>query len=656
MKASKSLRFIAIIGLVATVTYQLTIVFGDYAILWAKRTYRTITLPSMERNAIFLFGGKGARFMKHISRTVPFDKPVVIPEGYGEFSSQNILQFFLMPRGIPGCGCREYLQYETISEDCRACLLKDDHFIPAIGKFPPHDLLASSKEFIPFQDSDWYRGIYVPPNSERNASPNLYIEMHMPLPLAAALDFMGLLLMLSLGASIAHELDGNLAISEYIALALPLGMGLITWPMFLLSWLGLAKVSLTSFLVLIGILHICAILIKLCRRRQLRIPHFHKPVLAQISNLAHDPPAAMALIAILIVWGFSFAISIGRGYSLFDGIANWALKGYGIALEGTVFAGRQWGGHSLSYPQNIHLAIAFFRLLDGDVLPGSKAIFPLFGASILAGFYSLMRRFQIERALAMVGGMLILSIPFVFFHTTIGWGNLVFAGYVILACYFMTQAACFGDVGKYRVGGLLLAFSAWTRPEGIGYAIAIIVLFLLTGIRVRPRTRGTWIIPTIVVAGTWIAFSAASMASDEIGGTLASFISSIRAGRLDFGSLSLIMDYAMNEWSKIGIWGLMIYLIPGLLAVAVARKRLARPMPALVLAGCGIVCIGIPLFMFFVASFDKGDMGIFLWASFNRAQIQGIVLLYSSLFLASLAGGADLVRQEPKRIQRSGEG
>jgi len=54
-------------------------------------------------------------------------------------------------------------------------------------------------------------------------------------------------------------------------------------------------------------------------------------------------------------------VSIGRGYSVYDDIAIWSLKGYVIADKHSLMAAGAASGHGLAYPLNLSLAIAVFR-------------------------------------------------------------------------------------------------------------------------------------------------------------------------------------------------------------------------------------------------------------------------------------------------------
>ncbi len=114
----------------------------------------------------------------------------------------------------------------------------------------------------------------------------------------------------------------------------------------------------------------------------------------KIPTRGFKPTISGAGLAILLCAGvilLAGVVSIGRGYSQYDDIANWALKGYGIAEERSIFGGNVWGGHTLEYPQNVPLQIALFRLVEGDLFPASKLTFTLSFASLLLGAYLFWR-------------------------------------------------------------------------------------------------------------------------------------------------------------------------------------------------------------------------------------------------------------------------
>jgi hypothetical protein len=633
-KISKGRRIIFVVAIVVSLAtlFQFVHVFDNYSVLWLKRTYRTMSMPSMERNAINLVGSKGARYLEFLSRNITQDQPVVLPEGYGELSEQSILQFFLMPRRIPGCFCGEYLETGSLTDACVNCLLKEEHSLPAIGSFPPDGLLSREKDFIQFEDGNWYRGVYVPQNSKKNLG-DIYMEMDFPVSRAIILDLFVIGLILLNGLVIGYVLDRTLGSVEYFSLAIPLSTGLLTWCIFISSWLGL-KISLFMYVIYLVLPMFIFAFIK--RGQAL---NFLSSLAGERKRESVHSVGQGRNISLVLLGGFVFlalisvVISITRGYSLFDGISNWALKGYGIALERSVFAGKSWGGHGLSYPQNIHLQIAFFRLLDGDVLPGSKILFPLFGVSLLGGCYSFLRRHSIKPSLALLHTISIFTIPIFFLHTTIGWGNLVFSAYLVLAVCYLVLAHKTASDSKYLVGGSLLAFATWTRPEGIGYAILFVLLFVTAEWLQRRRMLYRWLTPLIVISATWLTFSIQALRGDEIGDVIRNFGVAITRGEFELHQLSYILRYAWDQWTDFSTWGSLVYSLPILLLLSMILKHEDLKRSTILTVGAGVISILIPIFMFFVASFSKEDMSEFLWASFNRSQFHGLILIYTSLFL-----------------------
>ncbi|NIM92190.1 MAG: hypothetical protein GTO18_00535 [Anaerolineales bacterium] len=588
----------------------------------------------MERNALLYFGGKGADYIKLISSSVPLDKPVIVPEGYGKFSEQNILQFFLMPRGIPRCPCDDFLVSNEISDECKTCLLELDYSIPAIGAFPPDDLLSTEKKLITF-DPNWYRGIYVSPSLPGNVD-ELFIEMDTSLLIAFVLDIFSVVLIFLLGASIVQVIDQSIEWIDLLSLGIPIGGGIISWVIFVLSWIGIPISLPLYFLTWLGIFVLVVIIRKTLLKKDglISLPDLN---FRGVGDWLRNNPHLLAIILVVAYLSLSsFVISIGRGYSLFDGIANWALKAYGIAYEGTVFAGQKWGGHSLEYPQNIHILIALFRLLDGDVLPGSKFLPPLFMISLLSGCYSLWRRVGIMTEHAVLSVIVLISIPTLFIHSTLGWGNLIFSTYLVLAVCYLVIGIRLGQSRKLVIGGILLALAAWTRPEGIGYAIALILLFCGAFLFQKKAKFSDfyWTFPVVLVSISWLAFSVTSLSRGEIGQVLSAFFRSLLSGNVQFDSLSYVIKYSYEQYISIDTWGIVYFLIVLFLGLSFFKVSIWRNYSVVLTLLSGMIALAIPVFMFYAASFMKGDMGTFLRDSFDRAQFPSVVLLFSSAFMA----------------------
>ena len=142
------------------------------------------------------------------------------------------------------------------------------------------------------------------------------------------------------------------------------------------------------------------------------------------------------MLGICILFGFLFLaliyIGVGRGYSTFDDMAIWSLKGYYMAYKHDLLAAIDASGHGLSYPLNISLAISSFYLIDQDLLPGSKLAFLSIFLSMLVCIYWFLRKNNISSVLAGLCILLVLSTPVVFEYATFGFANMPFS---LLSCH-----------------------------------------------------------------------------------------------------------------------------------------------------------------------------------------------------------------------------
>jgi len=215
---------------------------------------------------------------------------------------------------------------------------------------------------------------------------------------------------------------------EVLSLSFPIGIGLLTLILFLSSWIGVpyTKTNLIGIYISLFALLCCSAMFVWSKSGR------HK---AQ-SEAASAPEASLGLRMLFYSTLFLFFLvitylSVTRAYSTWDAIGIWGIKAYGIVKEGTIFAGERWGSHWLTYPLNITLQISIFRLLDGDVLPGSKLIFPMYFISLILGAYRFWKK-HVEWKFAALGALLLASLPIVFKHGTIGYANLPFTAYLVI--------------------------------------------------------------------------------------------------------------------------------------------------------------------------------------------------------------------------------
>ena len=262
-------------------------------------------------------------------------------------------------------------------------------------------------------------------------------------------------------------------------------------------------------------------------------------------------------------------------------------------------------------------------------------LFPLFTLSLIFGCYSLWRTVGIKIEHAILGMLIVFSIPFLFLHSTIGWGNLIFSTYLVLAVCYLVVGVQLNQPRKFIIAGFLLSFAVWTRPEGIGYVLPLGILFI--GARWASRksriSEYVWLLPIAMVSVSWLGFSSRSLSRGEIGEVVDAFIRSLMAGDIQYDPLRYIIGYAYEQFTAIDTWGLVYYLIVLFIALSFLKISSWKNTSVILTFVSGLIALSVPFFMFYAAAYSKSDMSTFLWASFNRAQFPSAILLFSSAFM-----------------------
>lgn len=623
--------------LIAVAVVQIYLVFSNYGVQSLKAAWRTRNLDAETRSARYLLGGRAANYLQFLEDEVPESVKVVLPYRLGEFSQQSLMQFFLMPRGIPDCGC-EGARLDEMSSECVQCLRMEDRAIPAIGDFPPEEALAGVKTLLRHdEDTGWFHGVYLADSiSATSASDQRIGAVEVPLSLAIPLDILIYAGIFLLGALAVGGTTQQPDWGDILSSSIPIGLGLWTVTLFLVGWAGFAisqSTILATFLLL-------AVVLSWLRYQKagslspfpsIRIPRQQMKLgRAEVGWLT-------ILLGVFVLAVSAVVISVARGYSTVDGITNWAIKGYAIAEEGSIFAGGAWGGHGLAYPQNLHLAVALFRIVDGDVLPGSKLLFPFLAVSLMIGCYAFWRRAGVPKTISSMAMLALASLPLLFFHSTIGFANVPFTAYIVLGILHVAHGAQSESRSSLVLGSLMLGFAAWTRPEGIGYSV-LILLSLMVGTWLLQRRvislPAAWI-PLISISAMWLVFGSRYVAEDEVGRLLGRFVPEVISGNIRMEPLTTVLRFAAENVLRFESWGLVVIAVPVLGIAGLSRTERPWNRTAILVGIAGLTALVIPMAMFYVAGYTPGYSVGFLAVSFERAMMPAaIALLWSAVALA----------------------
>jgi hypothetical protein len=267
------------------------------------------------------------------------------------------------------------------------------------------------------------------------------------------------------------------------------------------------------------------------------------------------------------------------------------------------------------------LLVAVFRILDGDPLPGSKLLFPLLYASLLFGCYRFWIRQGLRSAEASLGTLLLAATPIMFWHATSGYANLAFTFYLCTSILWLIESMQESDGRKALIGGVLLALSVWTRPEGVlmsaGAIAAVIVTRTWSGNR-QPRLVPL-ILPPLLAAVSWAIFSRVNASGDAEAFDLSSrALKGVLAGDIRWTSIGVILKFVGGQLLRFRDWGFTLSLAAILSLVGLPLKDLRRESSKTSLILAIIVLSGVVFGAHYMAAYSpRGPSWVYEWLSLN---------------------------------------
>ena len=501
-------------------------------------------------------------------------------------------------------------------------------------------------------DSQW--GLLLPdgPPPAGNASFPPAFESLLELFQAAAWPAAWLALLLVSG----FLFTGRLVPDVDIPFRLALGYGLALFALSIgIGLAGVVGIPINSQLVLgITIVFFVASLWAGYTSRRLRRADQALPELPAQSGGRID----LWQIALLILGGAAILLSVGQGYHTADEIQIWGVKGYGVALSGSLSTVTSWGTNTLPYPLQIPLLISSFHLLFQETLPASKAIFSGYYLALLFLVYGFLVQIRVSRPIAGLATLLLASTPILFRHATIGFANLPMAYYLISAVILFAGVsgapAPRQTEGRILLSGLFFAAAAWTRPEGL--LLAWLGSLLLLGLAYLNRSGGLslrrapnsvqgqfWRQVTLLLAPLcaysvfwWLVKAVAYSDQAAKSGLAMEAIRRNFAGNLHLGEAMYILRSLFTDLSSFQVWGVLgIVMLVACVFTLVIPGKLGRPI-AMIL-GCGLLYVLAILGMYYVTSYDGlHDISWWVNSGLDRMMLPGVILL--------LIGGVSLVK------------
>ncbi len=460
---------------------------------------------------------------------------------------------------------------------------------------------------------------------------------------------LGLVLVLSLafiGVGVASGLAGPERAVMTLAAGFPLGAGLVTFSLFLLSWAG---VRLDSILLLFVLTGWSAAVLLVCRRAMKSWASALARSL-RVAELRNSRRLMVLILGLLALIGLSILLAVGLSYYEDDELAIWSTKGYGMVLEGTVWAGETWGAHGLSYPLNIPLLIGSFRLAAADhaadVQAGLSALLRLSAAGGRGFLAAAWTSADPHAALAM---LFLATLPLIQFHSTLGPGQLAAGG-------LLGPGRARGDRRvRQPVHGNHACWPACCWPSGPGR--------VPKPCSTRPRcsphagaggepTResgGRFLAALVASAGhwnwIWLAFALPSVIASHLGSAVDAFGQSlgIGCGRLGRRWARWSTAFAKTALHK-ERWAALLPVLAVLLVVALLRRREGQPRASGWLLLAGVLLMVEVVSIFFIRSYSRADFDILVGRAIHRHLIPAFLLMLVGASIGALRDAAPATR------------
>jgi hypothetical protein len=406
------------------------------------------------------------------------------------------------------------------------------------------------------------------------------------------------ILIFLLGFSLLALLSRDFKITEKLALAMPMGLGLTTFLMFFMDR-TIHSITATGVEVVVAITFLVFTAARLFLDSKANDLPWKRPrQKPDLSWLTLVWVVFAAMIAYL-----AYGITVKCIYwppAEFDTILGYDLLSKAIAREhviaNTILTNSDivnGCGPRMLYPPLLSLSNALCYMTGMET---PKLINALFFVSWVFIVYLLLRRF-VSSSGAIIFTFLTIVVPEMFAHASFSLTNLPCAIYTTISVMSFVIWYEQKKEGFFYLSFLALIFAVWTRSEAILFAGGIMLVLLYVAIREKRYKYLLIYATTVIPFLTWNAFLKAYVPRDQAGPFITHFF-------YDASKLKQVLKAAWDIMSSSNIYGLTFYiaiagffliLIAGL-ATGFARKENKVLLGAAILWLVIYIAVGANLF------------------------------------------------------------
>jgi len=368
------------------------------------------------------------------------------------------------------------------------------------------------------------------------------------------LVFLGILLTVIFGLLVSLVISIKIHPLERLGLSYVLGVGLLTFLMFIGYLVGL-KFTLANTLI---ILLVSIILLLILTGKSLKSYFYELKTLRKFPKLSPLEKLIIFILVGLLIYSFI--------YSLYWPVADWdALALYDFRAKLFAYTGGMEEGinrgYFFGYPLLISLADAWIYLLGGD---NPKFVYSLFFFAFALMFYGAIRRIG-SRKMALLAVLLLVTTPSIFAHSMIVYTNLPYTIYLVMGAIYLYFWLVRKEVRYLALSGLLTGLSTWTRSTEPFWLTNLIIVFALFLYKRKPSTILLYLLFFLPIQQAWKIYE--SQMAGKVFSTASQIsvsLSTVLTG-IDFDRVQQVLGYlyqnVISSWYLIFILFLVIIFL-----------------------------------------------------------------------------------------------
>ena len=252
---------------------------------------------------------------------------------------------------------------------------------------------------------------------------------------------------------------------------------------------------------------------------------------------------------------------------------------------------------------------------------------------MLAGLRVYLRRLNLPVLLAWGKVFAVGTVPLLLQYSMVGYANIPSAYYYVLGLMWLGIGLSDGDGRRVVVGALLLAFSIWTRLEGLEFWLIAIVSLAALWVRqmISKKVPLGTVLPVLVIGGSWVLFGMLNHFATGETAVLSSALVRMLHGELHPQAVYQIVRFTGYLVVKTRVYGVVVPAGVGfslLATVFSSRARKDRLSMTLLVAGL-LTGLGV-MFMYYLTSYDPAGLEWWLGTGYDRMLFGAVILLASA--------------------------